>query len=85
MSKFNIETVDSAFTKFIEMANKSMTHNLDWQRFYEFTRLCHINELGTTSDQIKDLLIADGFSNGVASIYKETYEHLRDFQRVCDL
>jgi hypothetical protein len=67
------------FSQFTSLANKSVLHPLDWQRFYTFVRNSRMrNEL--PDEDMARLLIKQGFSEQYASHIAEVYGYLRKFK-----
>lgn len=51
------------FMTFVDDANKSLLNSMDWKRFYKFIRHCHASNVKLYPDELKRLLIENGFSD----------------------
>lgn len=65
------------FVQFINCANRSVLHPLDWRRFYRFIRFCHSRRVKLSRDCLRDLLIRGHFSKQKAADLAEIYLHGR--------
>jgi hypothetical protein len=67
----------TAFIRFMRLANKVFLHPLDWDRFYEFVRVCHDHHVQFFEDDVTRLLLATGFSTVQARRIAQVYQHRR--------
>jgi hypothetical protein len=51
------------FQEFVDLANKQILHPLDWERFYYFIYACSSRSVKTTQEDMKEILLASGFSD----------------------
>ena len=70
---------DSALQKLLLVAGKPIFYPPDWQRFYTFIRICHQTRVKFTPDQLKDVLIKNGYSNAYAEYVADVGMHLLSF------
>lgn len=66
------------FEKFALLADKNALHPNDWERYYKFIQFCSTYDVPLTQVDIRDLLIASGFSLEDADRISETYYHGRN-------
>lgn len=66
------------FDRFSQLANKKMLHPLDWERFYEFVRNARAN---LSEEDMKYLLVKEGFASAKAEHIANIYRHLREFKK----
>lgn len=69
------------FDTFVTLANRNSLHPLDWERFYEFARACHVFRTKTNEENVFRLLVHAGFDEEYALKIATVYGHLREFQR----
>lgn len=65
------------FAQFINCANRSSMHPLDWKRFYRFVRFCHAKRVRLESGSLRILLVRGHFSETKAAHLANIYEHGR--------
>lgn len=65
------------FDCFVNSANKSILHPLDWQRFYFFIGHCHATRVHCNPSELRRLLVHAGFSEEYAEKLAEVYDHGR--------
>jgi hypothetical protein len=65
------------FNSFVNLANKSILHPLDWQRFYFFIGHCHATWVHCDPSELRCLLVHAGFSEESAKKLAEVYDHGR--------
>lgn len=67
-------TLEYLFTQFMHLANKSVLHPLDWERFYKFIRACHYHKF-KDEELLRNRLIQGGFSEEYADEVVNIFEH----------
>lgn len=65
------------FDRFVSMANKGALHPSDWGPFYDFVIVCHRLRLKLVEDDIKYLLVQEGFNEEYALEIAGVYRHGR--------
>jgi len=70
------------FNTFVRAANKNVLHPLDWKRFYIFIRHSYSNKVKLNSDEIKKLLIENGFEESKADYLSRIYYHGKELLSV---
>ena len=70
--------VKECFHHFITLANKAALHPFDWERFYDFVVLCHMLRSKLMEDDVKYLLVQEGFDEEYASRIADVYRHGRE-------
>lgn len=64
-----------AFDFFVEHANKSGLHSLDWGRFYRFVHIAHRYRSQMWEQDIKQALVEAGFFEDHARYLSDVYTH----------
>lgn len=70
-----------ALQDFSYLANKTMLHPLDWQRLYEFVRVCHATRANPEKGLINGMLCKEGFDEKKAEYIADIASHLLDFMK----
>lgn len=70
--------VKECFHRFITIANKVALHPSDWEPFYDFVVVCHMLRSKLTEDDVKYLLVQEGFDEEYALIIADVYRHGRE-------
>lgn len=70
---------EKLFKRFTTLANTSILHPLDWNRFYEFVVHCR-NRDRYSEEKIARLLMKEGFQQEYAKYIGSVYKHLCDFK-----
>jgi len=65
----------TVFDRFVNNANKTMLHPLDWGRFYSFIRYCHSNKVKIQYEDIMRLLVEESFSEKKAEYLADIFHH----------
>lgn len=65
------------FVRFLNLANRSSLHPLDWRRFYGFVRYAHAHRARMNSTNLSLLLQQHGFSAAKAESLAFVYGHGR--------
>jgi hypothetical protein len=69
-----------AFQVFVGGANKSLLHQLDWERLYRFVSVCRATRVTLSEDDVYRLLTSEGFSH--AKHISSIFYHLSNFARL---
>lgn len=70
------------FKRFAHLANKSGLHPNDWGRYYNFIANCHSLRSRLSDQDVKLLLVEEGFDTEHASYLADVYRHGRDIIKV---
>jgi len=70
-----------AFKQFSYLANKSCLHPLDWNRLYRFVRICHAARVCPSEEQLRGLLIKEGFTDDYAAYISDIACHCYEFMK----
>lgn len=65
------------FVRFVNCANRSALHPLDWRRFYQFVRYCHGRHVKLSQGRLHVLLVRGHFPERNAEYLADIYEHCR--------
>ena len=70
-----------ALKDFVFLANKNCLHKLDWERFYQFVRVCHATRANPPKGLIWGMLSKEGFDDKKAEYIADVASHLLDFMK----
>jgi hypothetical protein len=65
------------FDTFVEAANKTVLHPLDWKRFYHFIYVAYAGRVRLSEDLLREMLRSRGFSQQDAEHLANIYHHGR--------
>lgn len=72
------------FNQFAHGANKRVLHTLDWERFYQFIRVCHATRNDLYDSDVAFFLRKAGFASDYAARIAEIFIHCREFYILSD-
>jgi len=67
-------TIECLFNKFVNLANTSVLHPHDWNRYYEFIRACRYHRFKDT-ELLRQRLVDAGLSEDYADYLVEIFSH----------
>jgi len=70
-----------ALEDFAFLANKTVLHKLDWERLYQFVRVCHATRANPPKGLIWGMLSKEGFDDKKAEYIADVASHLLDFMK----
>ncbi|HUV41386.1 MAG TPA: hypothetical protein VMW23_06345 [Sedimentisphaerales bacterium] len=70
-----------ALKNFALLANKNILHKLDWERLYQFVRVCHATRTNPSKGLIWGMLSKEGFDDKKAEYIADVASHLLDFMK----
>jgi len=70
-----------ALKKFTFLANKTSLHSLDWERLYQFVRVCHATRANPPKGIMWGILSKEGFDDKKAEYIADIASHLLVFMR----
>ena len=71
--------LEPSFVQFVNQANKSGLHPLDWDRYYRFVNNSHLWQPELSETDVRHLLGRYGFDEERASHLSDIYRNIRDF------